>query len=248
MRSANAAGVLVLSEYSRSLLLGAHPGVEERVFRVTGGIDPAAFGPGLDRAEARRRVGVEPDRHLIVSVRRLDPRMGLEQLLHASAILRAQGLDFTLAVAGDGILAGRLRRLAADLGLDSSVRFLGRVGEERLKDLYVAADLAALPTVAYEGFGMSTIEALACGTPVVGTAVGATPELLEPLDPGLVVASAEPQALAAAIARTLESTDVTFRERCASYARSRYAWDRAILAWEAAFEQLALQGPLHRST
>ena len=82
--------------------------------------------------------------------------------------------------------------------------------ESELRDWYRAADLVVLPTVAYEGFGMVTAEALATGTPVVGTPVGATPELLEPLDPRLVAAGSDPDALAAAIRNAFTFADTEF--------------------------------------
>ncbi len=75
----------------------------------------------------------------------------------------------------------------ARLGLGDAVTLTGRIDDNALVRHYQAADLFALPTQAYEGFGMVTLEALACGTPVVGTPVGATPEIpVAPLDPALV--------------------------------------------------------------
>ncbi len=145
-----------------------------------------------------------------------------------------RGSEFVLSIAGDGILSGRLQHLAQELELGDRVRFLGRLPEEELRDLYAAADLFVLPTIAYEGFGMATIEALASGVPVVGTAVGATPELLAPLDPRLVIATADPEELYSAIASTLDRTNDAFRRQCAAYARSRYEWGHVIMGWEAA--------------
>ena len=120
-----------------------------------------------------------------------------------------------LAVVGGH--AGRsLRRLASELGLSENVRFTGRVADDVLKDWYRAADLFVLPTVAYEGFGMATAEALASGTPVIGTPVGATPELLEPLDPRLVAPGTDPEALAAGITAGIELARTELERPCAA--------------------------------
>ena len=112
------------------------------------------------------------------------------------------------------------------------MRFVGRVAEDALPDWYRAADLFVLPTVAYEGFGMATVEALASGTPVVGTPAGATPELLEPLDPRLVAAGSDPDSLAVAIRDALAFIDDDFRDRCRDYAVARFGWDRVTRTWE----------------
>ena len=128
--------------------------------------------------------------------------MGIDRLLRALPLLGRD--DVTLVIAGTGSLAGDLPRLAAELGLAERV-LVGPVSDDsRLVDWYRAADLFVLPTTAYEGFGMATVEALASGTPVVGTAIGATPELLAPLDPRLVAPTADPDALAAAIGEALD--------------------------------------------
>jgi glycosyltransferase involved in cell wall biosynthesis len=108
-----------------------------------------------------------------------------------------------------------------------------------LPDWYRAADVVVMPTVAYEGFGLVTAEALACGTPVVGTRVGATPELLEPLDPRLLAADADPNALASTIDRALDLVSGELRRRCRDYAVARLSWDAAIAEWERVLEEAA---------
>jgi glycosyltransferase involved in cell wall biosynthesis len=187
---------------------------------------------------ARARLGLDPDRRLLVTVRRAEPRMGIEQLLRAVRIVGAEG--GTLAVVGGGLLTNELRRLSSELGLDGRVRFVGRVADEELLDWYRAADLFVLPTVAYEGFGMVTVEALASGTPVVGTPAGATPELLEPLDPRLVARGSDPDSLAVAVREALAFCDDEFRARCREYALAHYDWDQVTLGWEEALALAAL--------
>ena len=131
--------------------------------------------------------------------------MGLEELL--AAVAAVGDPRFTLAITGDGGQRESLERLARSLGIAERVRFLGRVSESELRALYAAADLYVLPTVAYEGFGMSTVEALASGTPVLGTAVGATPEILAPIDEALLVPQADAESLAEGLRAGRPATD-----------------------------------------
>jgi glycosyltransferase involved in cell wall biosynthesis len=225
--------VLVLSDYTRSMLDADHPRANGKTRLLSGGVDADWFTPGA--GDERARLGIEEGATLLFTVRRLEPRMGLENLLDAMRLLPE---SVQLAIAGDGALAAELRERARDLTLDGRVRFVGRVSEESLRDWYRAATLFVLPTVAYEGFGMVTAEALACGTPVVGTPVGATPELLEPLEPSLVAAGAAPEDLAAAVEAGLAVATPQLRERSRAYAVERFSWEAVIPGWEAALAEI----------
>jgi glycosyltransferase involved in cell wall biosynthesis len=229
--------VLALSEYTRGLMTQDYPEAASRLVRVTGGVDVDAFSPGEGRNAARARLRLDGSGPLLVTVRRLEPRMGLEGLLAAVRDLGRP--DLRLVVGGVGSRREALERLARDLGVADRVHFAGLVPEEDLVDLYRAADLFVLPTVAYEGFGMVTLEALASGTPVIGTPVGATPELLEPLEPRLVADSASPADLSVAIERGLELATDELRARCREYAVARYSWDRVVDHWEEALLEAA---------
>jgi glycosyltransferase involved in cell wall biosynthesis len=228
--------ILVLSEFSRSLLLEDHALDGSRISTVPGLVDTEKFSPADGREAARGRLGLEVAGPVLLTVRRLEPRMGIDRLLRALPIIDRD--DVTLVVAGSGSLSGALPRLAAELGVAERVLFVGRVADDRLVDWYRAADLFVLPTTAYEGFGMATAEALASGTPVVGTAIGATPELLEPLDARLVAPSADPAALAEAISSALEfAANAEFGARCSAYAEQRFGLRAAIATWEEALEE-----------
>lgn len=223
--------IVVLSDYSRRLLVGDHREAAEKVRRASGGVDTAAFTPA-DPSEARARLGLRADRRLLLTVRRLEPRMGIEMLLHA---LRRLPDAADLAVVGEGMLGHALTRLTHELGLADRVRLVGPVSEPDLVDWYRAADLFVLPTVAYEGFGLVTVEALSCGTPVVGTPIGATPEILTPLDPRLVASAPDEEALARAVGYALADTGSGIRARCRRYACEQFSWEKVMEAWEEAF-------------
>jgi glycosyltransferase involved in cell wall biosynthesis len=214
------------------------PRVMDRVRIVPPGVDLERFSPG-DPAAARRSFGFPEDRPLIVTVRRLARRMGLDLFLQALARLEAHGLTFAAAIGGVGPERESLERLCGELGLGPRVRFLGRVPDDQLPDLLRAADLFVLPTRSMEGFGLVTIEALACGVPVVATNTGATPEILAPIDPGLLTAP-DPEALAATI-RGLLSNPGRRSEvgaRGVESVRSRYAWDRCVASLDGVYGEL----------
>jgi glycosyltransferase involved in cell wall biosynthesis len=163
--------------------------------------------------------------------------MGLENLIEAVAQVKAVFPDVFLAVAGRGRLEEELSQRCRWLGLDDDVSLLGFVDDDALVRHYQAADLFVLPSVAFEGFGLVTLEALACGTPVLGTPVGATPEILRPLAPQLVLAGPEPAAIRRGIQVLLEwlsdrEAAAALRARCRRYVEARYDWETAADAIE----------------
>lgn len=230
--------VLVLSEFSRSLVEAASPADGIRVRQVGGGVNLERFCPNGGVAAARTRLGVQTELPLLVSVRRLEPRMGLEQLVEAVALFERTGRPVELAIVGSGSLRRPLEELIDRRGVRARVRFAGRAPDDDLPDWYRAADLCVVPTVAYEGFGLATAEALACGSPVVGTPIGATPELLAPLDARLVAQGAGADDLHRAIGEALRFGPA-LRERAAAYARERFGWDGVIAGWERALVEAA---------
>lgn len=228
--------VVVLSEFSRQVLARTHGGLRAPVVTIPGAVDLARFRPPADRRAVREALGLPRGGALLLTVRDLQPRMGLDTLLRALVVLGARR-ELTCVIGGSGGLRPALERLAADLGLGAAARFAGHIAEEALPSYYQAADLFVLPTRVLEGFGLVTVEALACGTPVVATPVGATPEILLPLEPRLLAADNSPEALAEALAAALPLTaDPSFRRRCREHAEGGYSWERHIAALEGALE------------
>lgn len=173
-----AARIVTLSECFAGILRDTYGIPGDRIRVVPGGFDPAPFLAAPVRDEARRMLGFPSDRPLVVCVRRLASRMGLENLIDATAALRSRRPDLLVAIAGRGPLTAALGERIHEAGLDDNVRLLGFVPDADLPSLYAAADLSVVPTVALEGFGLIVAESLASGTPVVASRVGALPELL----------------------------------------------------------------------
>jgi glycosyltransferase involved in cell wall biosynthesis len=172
-------------------------------------------------------VGALPEREAV----RADLGLGGATLGFAGRLMAAKALDVGLAalarvpgvsllVIGDGPDRARLELLAAELGLDGRVRFLGvRSREEVLRTLH-AVDAAVLPS-RWENFPHLVVEALAVGTPVIASAVGGVPELVRDGENGLLVPPGDAAALAAAIERLV--ADAALRDRLAAAAAQSVA-------------------------
>jgi glycosyltransferase involved in cell wall biosynthesis len=226
--------VFTFSEYTSNLLKEEHLAATVRVSRLVPGVDVVSFAPGDGQAAARAKLGISPEERLLLTVRRFEPRMGLERLFEAVKMLVSSNV--TIAVVGTGPLESKLRRSTKRLRLEN-VRFLGRLDDVDLAEWYRAADLFVLPTIAYEGFGLVTAEALASGTPVIGTAVGATPELLRPLDGRLIADPSTAVGIRDAIERGLKLAGPDLRRRSRDYAQMRFAWEHVIADWERALDE-----------
>jgi teichuronic acid biosynthesis glycosyltransferase TuaC len=209
-----AAGVVAVSEALRDRLieLGV-PGSRIEVLR--NGVDLDLFAP-RDRQAAREALGLNPGGPILTSVGWLVPRKGHDLAIRATALLP----EATLLIVGEGEEDVALRRLAQALGLAGRVRFLGSIPQKRLADVYNAADVLVLASIR-EGLPNVVLEALACGTPVVATAVWGTPEIVAAPVAGRLVTDRTPETLARAIRDLL--ADAPARAAVRAYAE-RFDW------------------------
>jgi glycosyltransferase involved in cell wall biosynthesis len=177
------------------------------------------------RPGARERLGLEPDAFVAACVRRLVPRMGIGGLLDAWAqIVDELPPGSALLIAGDGPLAEELAERSREPALAGRVRVLGRVSEQELLDIYRAADVAVVPTLSVEGFGLVVLEAAACGTPSIVSDVGGLREAAAPLDGSLVLPPADTDALSARLG-TAARGELPSRANTREFAE-RYSWQR----------------------
>jgi glycosyltransferase involved in cell wall biosynthesis/ubiquinone/menaquinone biosynthesis C-methylase UbiE len=235
----------VLSDFSASLVGKLYRIPRARIVKIPAGVDLDRFQPPRDRVALRRELGLPAGRPLLFTLRNLEPRMGLDNLLRAMNLLRRLVPDTLLLIGGAGSLRRELEALAASLRLEDHVKFLGFVADADLPRYYGAADAFVLPTRALEGFGLVTVEALACGTPVLGTPVGATPEILVPLAPALVFRGVSAEAMAQDLGRFLHSVVQDpagarrLRDASRRHAETRYGWERSIGDLETTLQTLA---------
>jgi glycosyltransferase involved in cell wall biosynthesis len=216
--------IITLSAAFRDLVCARYGVERARVRVVPGAANLRRYTDAPPRAEARAKLGLPYDRTIAVSVRRLARRMGLELLIDAVSEVRRAHPELLLLIGGKGPLAGELAERIQRARLGQHVRMLGFVPEDDLPALYAAADFSVVPTIALEGFGLVTIESLASSTPVLGTPVGATPEILTPLEARLVFDAPTADAIAQRLREVLGgSVQLPDRETCRAYAQ-RYDW------------------------
>lgn len=244
-----AARVQVHSDFSTSVLWKLYRLPAERIVKISGGVDVEHFRPAPDRRGVRATLGLPLDRPIVLTVRNLEARMGLDTLIEAMASLVRSVPDVLLLIGGSGSRRAALEAQVRAHGLDKHVTFLGFIPEGDLPRHYQAADVFVLPTRELEGFGLVTAEALACGTPVLGTRVGATPELLEPLDAGLVFRDVTAETMAADLATLLArlASDpveaARLRAACRHHTESRFGWERVVDELEQTLSDVAARRP-----
>jgi glycosyltransferase involved in cell wall biosynthesis len=224
-------------------------GVEStRVRVIRSGVDADQFRPRpRDREAARQALGIGPEARLVLFVGNLEPRKQVDVLLRALASVRKSVPGAALIIVGSGESAGvqdqtsRLIRLTHDLGLepDDAVRFAGRVEDRELLDCYTAADVFALPSSS-EAQGIVALEAMACGLPVVATAVGGLLDTIEDGRTGFLVPPGDVAALADRLLALL--VDDSLRQTVGTAAREaverEFSWARAVEATIEVYREL----------
>ena len=222
--------VTTLSESFRQYLMRQFRVAGDRIQVIPGGVDSKRFTPAPDKSAARQKLGLPTNKKILLSVRRLVPRMGLDNLIQAMPLILRRHPDTLLLIGGEGPQRQYLEERIEKMGLGGNVQILGRIPEEDLAAYYQAADLFVLPTTALEGFGLVTLEALSSGLPVIGTAVGATPEILKRLDPRLIAAESVPSCLAESVCGLWESrwSDTLTPERLHTFACNHFSWSQHV--------------------
>lgn len=199
------------------------------------------YGVDLERFQPRARAPGDP---LVVgTMSRLSPEKGIEHLLRAMALLRDERVALDLRIAGDGPSRASLERLAEQLRLRGSVRFLGEIAHEDVPEALRQLDIFAMPST-WEGFGVSALEASAMELPVVASDVHGIPDVVLHGETGLLVPPADARALASAIARL--AGDAALRRALGAagraYVERAYRWQDNVELMERLYADMTSSG------
>ncbi len=229
-----------------------------RVTVIPPGVDLAHFYP-RSAGEAKARLGMDPDTHLLLFVGRIEPLKGIETLFQAVARLRDRGAceisRTCVALVGGNPEAAdtaedfntelaRLRVLRDELNLADLVTFLGAQDQDALPDYYAAAEAVIMPSH-YESFGMVALEAMACGTPVIASEVGGLAYLVRDGETGYHVPDRDPETLADRICMILSNPARrrSLGEQAARHAQA-YSWtliaERIVAVYDGVLNQRRL--------
>lgn len=207
----NASALIANTDAEAASLVSLYGACPDNVFVVAPGVDLQRFTVGKGKASAREALNISPNAQVITFVGRIQQHKGPEVLVRAvaemlnhSPYLRAK---IALVIIGGASGAGaaepeRLQRLATLLGIQDQVHFLPPVAREDLPNWYRASDLVCVPSYS-ESFGLVALEAQACGTPVVATAVGGLRSAVADGISGSLVDGHDPRAWSAVISRLL---------------------------------------------
>lgn len=221
---------------------------QRKIAVVPCGFDPDEIWP-QDRRQARKELGWPADEQILLQLGRMVPRKGIETVIRALAVLRQRfGLSPRLMIVGgetrqaDPIATPEIGRLAAasrEVGVADQVDFVGSRARSELKTYYSAADIF-VTTPWYEPFGITPLEAMACGLPVVGSSVGGIKMTVADGQTGFLVPPRDPVALAERLAELLESPPLMARFGRNGLRRVHrlFTWRRVTAAIEHVYEDV----------
>lgn len=223
-----------LGDYTRSKIAPAlAPDDAARMVQLTPGVDADTFHPDNGGAEIRKRLGIEPDRPVVVCVARLTARKGQDTLIESWPHVLREVPDAVLLIVGDGPYRSTLEKLTDRNDVRSSVVFAGPVPWAEIPPYFDAGNVFASPCrtrlggMEPEALGIVFLEAQASGMPVIVGDSGGAPDTVRHGETGYVVDPYNPVAVAAKLAELLADPD-----RCRSMGELGRSWVRDTWSWE----------------
>ncbi|WP_345955331.1 glycosyltransferase family 1 protein [Mucilaginibacter sp. PAMB04168] len=189
----------------RDDLMNYYKAPSYKIVVIPCGFSHQEFYP-IEKKVARKSLGLDANKHIILQLGRMVPRKGVDNVIRSLSYLKDPQSVQLLIVGGESEIPnpaespelGRLQKIAAEHGVEMCIKFTGRKSREQLKFYYAAADIF-ISTPWYEPFGITPLEAMACGTPVIGSNVGGIKYTVVDGETGALVPPEDPSALAGKI-------------------------------------------------
>lgn len=236
--------------------LALYGAAADKIRLVPCGFDKSELWP-VPKQQARRHVGLDTREAIVLHIGRMVPRKGVDNTIRGFArLMRDSAVEARLVIAGgesdepdSGLTPeiGRLRQIAAAEGVADRVHFVGRKRRADLKYYYSAADVF-VTTPWYEPFGITPLEAMACGTPVIGANVGGIKYSVRDGRTGYLVPPNDAEALGERLAYLLGRPQLLrrFSEQAIEHVHRRFTWKRVSAQIAELYEEL-LTGGVHRA-
>lgn len=224
------------SEFTRNLIQSDYgEACSKRIKVIPGWVDLKSFVPLSTEGMkvARGRLGWPNDRTVFFVLRRLEARMGLDNLLQALALVKKRGFRPYTVIGGNGSLKTHLIKMRDSLDLQGDVVFIGFVPANQISLAYGACDASIIPTAQLECFGIIALEALACGKTTLITPVGALPEVMRNFEPQWIAPKNTTEGIADLLCKYLRgSLPQHSPDELRTVIARRYTMERAIEQYE----------------
>ncbi len=247
-------GIIAECPQDKEDLMHFYAAEAERIREIPCGFDPQELWP-LNKRAAAREIGLQGDEWTILQLGRMVPRKGVDTAIcgFAEMVRRLHAPARMLIVGGESRQPdpaitpeiGRLQKIAAEEGVLDRILFSGRRSREELKYYYSAADVF-VSTPWYEPFGITPVESMACGTPVIGTRVGGIKHTVIDAETGYLVPPKDPQAVAERLIELHQNPGRLehFRQQAIRRVNQHFTWHKVTEALATFYEDVLVDRKL----
>ncbi len=245
---ANADKIIAECPQDKKDLIHFYDARESSISVIPCGFNPSEFQP-VPKTQARSILGLDPDERILLQLGRMVPRKGVDNVIRSVARLRDLGTSCKLLIVGGENDCPnpttpelkRLQRIAEEENVSDQILFIGNKKRDELKYYYSAADLF-ITTPWYEPFGITPLESMACGTPVIGSNVGGIKYTVVNGKTGLLVPPNDPKTLALNVNLVLNNPDwhAAMRRHCVSRVNALFTWRHVAQMMAEVYEEVQL--------
>ncbi len=249
-------GIVAECPQDKDDLIEFYAAEAERIREIPCGFDPQELWP-LNKRAAAREIGLQDDEWTVLQLGRMVPRKGVDTAICGfAAMIRQLNIPARMLVVGgesrepDPAITpeiGRLQKIAAEEGVLDRVLFSGRRNRQELKYYYSAADVF-VSTPWYEPFGITPVEAMACGTPVIGARVGGIKHTVVDGETGYLVPPKDPQSIAERLIELYQSPArlERFRQQAIRRVNQHFTWRKVTEALASYYEDVLVDRKLQQ--